>query len=258
MSYYKKIELITRGDDCGSSRSANKAILEACRTGILRNVSFMLCCPFVEEAADLFRKEKDVCLGQHATLNAEWDNIRWGPVLPADKVPSLVDRDGFFLKTTQELHERRPPITEIMAELQAQLDKARKLGLDIRYVDAHMMFEWTVDGLASEVEKWADREGLLYHQRYYQYLPMIERTGDPVDTFIAQLQLAPPGQYIMITHPSYDNEEMRLAGAEYITGEQLAAERDWDRLIYTDPRSLHYCQDNGVRLLRYDEAQPIM
>jgi hypothetical protein len=34
-----RIHLITRGDDCGSNHSANVAIMEAFKRGILRNTS---------------------------------------------------------------------------------------------------------------------------------------------------------------------------------------------------------------------------
>ncbi|MBD2867190.1 ChbG/HpnK family deacetylase [Paenibacillus arenilitoris] len=78
------IYLVTRGDDLGSSRSANAGILEACRSGLLKNVSVMACAPYAEEAAELLRDAPGVCFGIHATFNAEWDFVRWGPVLPRE------------------------------------------------------------------------------------------------------------------------------------------------------------------------------
>ena len=74
------IYLYTRGDDCGSSHSANRAILEACETGILKNVSFMLPAPYIEEAAQMFSGRNEFCFGLHVTMNAEWDSLKWGPV----------------------------------------------------------------------------------------------------------------------------------------------------------------------------------
>ena len=118
------VYLITRGDDCGSSHSANRAIMEAYRRGVLKNVSVMVVCPAILEAAEMFAGESDICCGLHVTMNAEWDSISWGPVLPPQRVPSLVDSRGVFFQTTKALYENKPFLDEIMLEIQAQLDKA--------------------------------------------------------------------------------------------------------------------------------------
>ncbi|MDP4171093.1 MAG: hypothetical protein Q8906_10835, partial [Bacillota bacterium] len=81
-----------------------------------------------------------------------------------------------------------------------------------------------------------------------------DAVGDPVDTFIHQLNLAESGQYLVIGHPAYDNEEMRLLGHEGYTSEQVAVDRHWERLMYSDPRILKYVKNNGVKPIRLDEA----
>jgi hypothetical protein len=250
-----RIRLIARADDCASSRTANEAILAAYRNGLVRNVSVMVPCSFIEEAAEMFAGEKGLCIGLHATLNAEWDHIRWGPVLPPEQVPSLVAKDGTFFKTTKELHENRPNISEIMAELQAQLDKGRQLGFDFKYVDSHMFFEWVVPGLDEQIERWAAREGLLYHMHYQKPLPRAATSGEPADRLIAGLEAAEPGQYLFVGHPAYDTEEMRRHGNANETGAQVARNRNGERLAFMDPRVLEYCRRNGVVPIRYDEAE---
>ena len=45
--------LITRADDFGSSHSANQAIYEVSKKGIVKNVSVMACAPYLEEAAEM-------------------------------------------------------------------------------------------------------------------------------------------------------------------------------------------------------------
>ena len=117
----------------------------------------MVNCQFIEEAAEMFL-DQDICFGIHATINAEWDNVRWGPVLPIEEVPSLVDRDGNFFQTTQALHENNPRLEEVMAELKAQLDKARELGFDIKYADMHMGFGWVIDGLDEKFNIWCQKK----------------------------------------------------------------------------------------------------
>lgn len=255
-----RIRLITRADDAGSSLTANTAIYHALRTGIVRNVSVMATCERVAEAAELLAQEPGICVGLHTTLNAEWDDVKWGPVLPPEEVPSLVDGRGDLLPTTRALHERRPRVEEIFAELEAQLARLQGLGLDVRYADAHMGWTWVVEGLTEQFAAWCAVRGLCYHARYEQRLPdppAAVPTGDPVERLLARLDAALPGQYVLVAHPAYDNAYMRTLGHEGFPGETVAAEREWERLLFTDPRVLEYCRTHGVHPIRYDEAESL-
>jgi predicted glycoside hydrolase/deacetylase ChbG (UPF0249 family) len=252
-----RIRLITRGDDLGTNHSANAAIRDAYKRGILRNASLMACCPAVEEAAEMLAGEGGLCVGLHSTLNAEWDGVRWGPVLPPERVPSLVDARGHFFQTVRALAEHRPDVDEVFAELQAQLDRARALGFDVKYVDRHMAWGRAVEGLEERYERWCEREGILPHHLYHRPLPRDRGEGDPVGQLLAALEAAEPGQYAIVGHPAYDDAEMRALGHAGYPGERVAREREWERLIFMDPRVLQYCREHGVVPIRYDEAERV-
>ncbi len=249
-----RIRLITRGDDLGSNHSANSAIQEAFRQGILRNTSIMAPCAALEEAADMLAGEPSLCCGLHTTMNAEWDRVRWGPVLPPERVPTLVDRNGHLFQTTKALRDNHPSIDEIFFELQAQLDKARAAGFDVRYADQHMGWSRGLDGVGERFERWCEREGLLNAQHYGQRLPRVDVEGDAVDHLIAALQAAAPGQYLTVGHPAYDNAEMRALGHDGYPGDVVGPERDGQRRMFMDSRILRFCQTHGVAPIRYDEA----
>lgn len=102
----RPVYLITRADDCGSNATANRAIMKTCDQGIVKNVSRMACCHAIEEAARLFAGRDDICFGLHGTLNAEWDNVKWGPIMPTERVPSLVDERGHFWRHPRLMKER--------------------------------------------------------------------------------------------------------------------------------------------------------
>jgi predicted glycoside hydrolase/deacetylase ChbG (UPF0249 family) len=57
------MKLVTRCDDLGSFRAANRSILDAVERGLARNVGFMVPGPAFGEAVEMFRGRKDVCLG---------------------------------------------------------------------------------------------------------------------------------------------------------------------------------------------------
>ena len=248
-----RIRLITRGDGSGMCHSANTAVLEAFEKGILRNTSMMVPCPAFDEAAEMYRDLDGLCLGLHATLNAEWDLVKWGPVLPPDEVPSLVDEHGHLPQTTQALHERGVVPAEMMAEIQAQLDLARSKGLDIAYVDTHMGFTW-VDEMADRMAAFAEREGLIYRHPVGRLPDAEGEFADPAERLIARLDAADPGTYLFVTHPGHDDEEMRRFGHPGLAPGQVAREREWDRRVFTDRRIVEYCAANGVEPVRWTDV----
>ncbi len=248
-----KVKLITRGDDAGSSVTANRAIREACTEGILRNVSVMVACDHLADAADRLTDLDGVCFGLHATFNAEWSRVRWGAV--RNDVPSLVQADGTFFQSVNELRDHQPQLDEAMVELQAQLDKGREAGFTFGYADQHMGFGRAIEGFDDAFDVWCSKEGLLNYRHYHRRLPSVTNVaGDPVDRVIAQLGAVGEGQWAIVGHPAYDTTEMRQTGNTNILGEHIAKDRDWQRRWFTDARILDYCQANGVIPIRYDEA----
>ena len=91
-----KPELLIRCDDIGMSHSANLALAEMIQTNIPFSASVMFTCPWYQEAVEMLKDNPQVAVGIHLTLNAEWKNYRWGPVLGMKAVPSLVDSCGYF------------------------------------------------------------------------------------------------------------------------------------------------------------------
>lgn len=248
------IRLVTRGDDSGSCPSANRAICDAYRDGILRNTSLMVPAPAFEEAAEMLQGLPGLEVGLHATVTAEWDEVRWGPVLGADRVPSMVHADGTLPQTTQALHEMGARPEEMMAEIQAQLDLARERGLDVKYVDTHMGFGWIAD-MDERVARFAEREGLVYRPPGLSRLPDIGGDfADVVERLIARLEAAAPGTYLIVGHPCYDSDDVRRF---HHAGMERGAEgrnRDRQRRMFMDPRIVEYASEHAVEPIRYSEV----
>ena len=83
-----------------------------------------------------------VCLGLHVTLNAEWDAVKWPPVLARERVSSLVDERGYFWPTPDEAQRHGAREDEMLAEIEAQLARMRGAGLTVSYIDEHMGVSW--------------------------------------------------------------------------------------------------------------------
>ncbi|AZN38252.1 ChbG/HpnK family deacetylase [Paenibacillus albus] len=256
----QQIRLITRADDAGSARTADRAILDAIEGGIVRNVSLMAVGPTIEHAAELLAARRDVCFGIHGTLNAEWTDVRWGPILGAAKVPSLVESDtGMFTPTPAHFLNHPPVIDEVMAELQAQLDRLRSLGFNIGYADSHMVFEWAIPQIAEPFDRWCEREGIRNYRRYSKQLPEAAAAGadmesDPVTALIKRLKQAEPGQYLIVGHPGYDEADMLAFGNADYKSEQIVADRINERLMFMREDVLACVKERGIVPIRYDEA----
>jgi chitin disaccharide deacetylase len=123
--------LIVNCDDLGSSHAANVCVYEALREGVATSASLMVPCPWAREAAARFRGED---IGVHLTLNAEHDLYRWGPLTYA---PSLIDGDGGFPRTQQDLWDHAD-VDEVRKECRAQIERAIYWGFDVSHLDSHM------------------------------------------------------------------------------------------------------------------------
>jgi len=247
-----RIRLLARADDAGSCHTANVAIRECVEAGIALNVGIMACCPFFDEAARTFANRPGICLGLHLTINAEWETAKWGPVLPPERVPSLVDKNGHFFQNPNLSHEHGAQADEVLAEIEAQLARCREAGLKIEYFDEHMGFGW-MPGVKERIEAWARREGLV--PGHAEGLPAIPGPfEDPVDQLIARLEAASPGTYLTVAHPGHDTEEMRRLTHQGLSPGQVAREREGDTRVLTSPTVLAYCRSRGVQPIRFADS----
>jgi predicted glycoside hydrolase/deacetylase ChbG (UPF0249 family) len=254
------VRLITRADDAGVTPGTNEAIHAAATRGIIRNIGFMMPVPHVDAAADLMRDLGDAfCLGVHATVTSEWADLRWGPVLPAEQVPSLVEADGTFVRDTKTLHERANH-DEIIAEVRAQITKARSLRIPIRYLDTHMVFNW-LPGMQDRLDALGREEGLVVDA------PMSRTPGLPsagaasgslAADFFHRVEAAlstEGGAFPVVFHPSRldaDSRRMiRQAGEDRdAVGRARAAETDF----LTDPSTREWLEARHVRIVRYTDV----
>lgn len=204
-----EIKLIIRGDDMGMTQGSLVAFERSLNEGVLTCASIQAPAPWFEGAAELCRKNPGWCTGVHLTLVGEWRGYPWRPVLPWDKVSSLVDEDGYFYRYPKELHAHKPKLEEIDAELRAQIELAKKKGINVQYLDVHY---WSTNGYpgANEVVKKIASD--------YD-LPISESIGEKnidiyqvpaeskKDSAINMLKEIGPGLWLWICHPGIESPE---------------------------------------------------
>ena len=123
--------IIINCDDIGASHSANVASEKAMREGIATSATLMVPCPWAREAVERF---KDLDIGIHLTLTAEYQSYRWRSLTDA---PTLRDAQGYMPRTAAQLWTIADPV-EVEAECRAQIDQALAWGVDVTHLDNHM------------------------------------------------------------------------------------------------------------------------
>src|ERR1700758_3554880 len=127
--------LIVHADDLGETHAVNAAALKALQGGTINSASLMVPCPWFPEIADYAKSHADADFGLHLTLTSERVYYRWGPVAPADKVPSLVDETGYFYHDWE--HHEHVNARDVEVELRAQIERALAMGVRPTHLDSH-------------------------------------------------------------------------------------------------------------------------
>ncbi|MFN8583568.1 MAG: ChbG/HpnK family deacetylase [Gemmatimonadaceae bacterium] len=179
-------------------------------SGLPVSVSVMFPTPWYQETVEMLMRHPEVSVGVHLTLNSEWKNYRWGPVLGRTAVPSLVDADGFFFQSAEALHRNHPSVAEVEKELTAQIERAVHSGLKIDYVDSHMGTATRYPEFQEVAERLA-RQYNLGMSEYFnetllapQYLAAPKDKSDSLLTMVGRLQ----GLSLVVTHVGIDNAEL--------------------------------------------------
>jgi len=203
---------LVRCDDIGMCHSVNMALEQVIESGLPISTSVMFACPWYQEAVDILKDHPEVSVGIHLTLNAEWKNYRWGPVLGKEAVPSLVDSLGYFFPSRSKLFANNPKFEEIEMELRAQIDRAINSGIQIDYIDYHMGAAVQTLELRKLVESLAEEYKLgiaQYFGEKYSSKTYNAPLDSKADSLVNVVNNLKPGINLQVIHIGLDTPEMK-------------------------------------------------
>jgi len=241
--------VILHTDDIGMCQASLQAFQDLWDFGTISSGAVMVPCPWFPAAAEFCRNHPEVDMGVHATLNAEWENYRWGPVSTCDPESGLMDKDGYFHQWHAGVFENAKP-EAVAVEVNAQVEKALTAGIDATHIDSHMGTIMHPKYIQSYLQAGASRlipnmlprasatgfwmmqeEGESGPEVYIPILQQVEAQGLPmVDALIGMplehdedhisvakklLSEAPAGITHFLFHPSIDTPELRAIAPDW-------------------------------------------
>lgn len=148
--------VIFNADDFGRSASINAAVIQAHREGVLTTASLMVNGAAFAQAVELARENPSLGVGLHLTL------VMGRATLPADQLPGLVNREGWFTNNPiaggMSAFFNTGQRALLKREIAAQIEKFRQTGLTMDHVNGHLNFHLhpTVFDLLMELRaEWA-------------------------------------------------------------------------------------------------------
>jgi predicted glycoside hydrolase/deacetylase ChbG (UPF0249 family) len=263
--------LIIHADDLGMAHSVNAASTRALETGAITSASIMVPCPWLPEIAAFARAHPDADLGIHLTLTSEWTSLRWRPLLGPDRVPSLLDRDGYLYPTETAAAEHIDP-KQAQAEIRAQIDRALALGIRPTHLDNHMRTLHTTPALFAVLLRVSREYGIpAATSRELAENPAFASLLRPSDIVIDRfvtigddvpagewpsyyrkvIESLEPGVTELIVHLAYDDAEIQGATSDHPGWGAAWRQRDFDVLSSEEFRN--QLRKSGVTLITWRE-----
>jgi predicted glycoside hydrolase/deacetylase ChbG (UPF0249 family) len=266
--------LIIHADDLGVSHSENAASIAAMEKGCVSSASIMVPCPWFPEIAAYAQSNPGADLGLHITLTSEWKYYKWGPVTAKEKVPGLVNKNGFLYSDVDSVLQNAKP-AEVEQEIRNQVLRAKQFGMDPTHLDAHMgtalsgldffkaylkvgrefkipvfIPKQAMFGLKVNDSMLTDKDVLVDY--IFSATPAEMKTG--FKTFYTEgIKNLKPGLTYLIIHTAYDDAEMRAVTIDHPNWG--AAWRQEDFNFFSSPECAKLLKDNNVYVITWKEIR---
>lgn len=276
--------VIIHTDDIGMCQASLAAFADLWEFGLISCGATMVPCPWFPSVGAYCREHPLADLGVHLTLTCEWDRYRWGPLSTRDPASGLLDDEGYFYRRSEPAQEHGDPAA-VQIELQTQVERALKAGIDVTHVDTHMgtvmhpkfilaylqvaaqfrlpamLPRWDeahlrAMGLDAEFAAMAVR---MVQELEAQGMPTFDHLAmmpleDPADRVQVARQLfdqLPAGLSYFILHPAKDTPELRAIAPDW-------AARAADYAAFTSAELRDYVRNAGIHVVGYRTLRDLM
>lgn len=268
--------LIIHADDLGVAHSENAATIKAMETAVVNSASIMVPTPWFTEIASYAVANPKADFGLHLTVTSEWKNYKWGPLSDNEKVPGMVNKNGYLFSSADSVYQKTTPV-EIETELRNQIEKAISFGIDVTHFDSHMAVLY---GHAEYLKV------LIRLGREYKVPVMLPKSGQrsalrmSINSFLTEkdilidaiytagpedfkkgmeqfytglLKTMNPGVNIFIIHTAYDDKEMQAITIDHPDWGAAWRQADYD--FFTSNKAKQLLKENNIQLITWREIR---
>jgi predicted glycoside hydrolase/deacetylase ChbG (UPF0249 family) len=261
--------LIINADDFGMCNSVNEAIFGVLQAGIARSTTLMVPCPWALHAMHFLRDHPEISFGVHLTVISDWADYRWGPVTSKDKVPSLIDKAGYFYNF-EHMPEFLAQVSfdQLEIEFRAQIETVLSAGLEPTHLDWHALRIGGREDILELMLRLAREYGLALRVIGLSWIEKVQSQGLPtndydfLDSYLIDpatkavryaelLRKLPVGLSEWAVHPGLDNSELLAIEAN---GKHIR-QTDFDFL--TSQQAKDIVREESIILLDYRALQEV-
>ncbi len=259
--------LILNIDDFGFCFTANQSAMETLEYGNASSCTLMMPPPWSKHAAALLTANPGIPHGVHLTTISEHEIYRWRPLTSPDKIPSLVDGEGFFpLETEKSALLLRANLNELEIEWRAQIEAALAHGLHPNQLDSHCNIHDAREDIFRLSIRLAREYGLALRVHEPQFIQMIKRMALPVidhtdldsydiptagkaERYLQMLDKLPPGLSEWAIHPARGTAELRTINPTWRV-------RQADYSFFNSEDCREAIKAAGITIISYKLLQP--
>jgi chitin disaccharide deacetylase len=279
--------VIIHTDDIGMCQSSVAAFADLWKAGVISSGAVMIPCGWAPAAAQLANQMPEADLGVHLTITSEWDSYRWGPISTRKASSGLMDDEGFFPRSSEQVQKSANP-KAVKREMEKQITRAIAWGIVPTHIDTHMgavanvkfMMDYVNLALKYKLPPLIlrlDKEGWMHaHSRINEFLAekaaqvvlSLEERGLPMLDNIASLELnadprtrfeqaqqvfdrLPVGITHFLIHPSKETDELKA-----ITHDWQCRVADYETFMKQEVRD--YLQKIGVHVIGYRDLKNLI
>jgi chitin disaccharide deacetylase len=261
--------LIINADDFGMCHAVNEAIIGSLQEGIVQSTTLMVPCPWALHAMHFLADQPEIPYGVHLTVISDWVDYRWRPVTSREKVPTLINKAGYFYNFEQMPEFlAQVKLDQLEMEFRAQIEVVLAAGLEPTHLDWHSLRLSGREDILALMLKLAREYGLALRVIGQSWIEKVQSQGlptndhdfldsyllDPVDkfaTFTRLLRELPAGLSEWAVHPGLANSELLTIDS----GGAHIRQADFDFL--TSQRAKDVVKEEGIILLDYRALQEV-
>lgn len=261
--------LIINADDFGMCHAVNEAVTRALPVGVLRSTTLLVPCPWAWNAMRFLAAHPEIPFGVELAVIAEWPEYPWGPLLPASRVPTLVNQHGHFYNFDQMGgFLDNVDLGELEMEFRAQIEAVLDFGLKPTHLDWHCLRLEGRDAVSEVMLRLAREYGLALRSVVPSQIEMAQKLGLPTNDrgFLDSYQVDPATKAAYYTdllrnlpaglsewaiHPGLDTPELLTIEPE---GNHIR-QTDYDFLV--SPTAKEVIAAEGIILMDYRALQDV-